>query len=43
LRQYHIDENGLQIRDMLPDQEGLLGGRPTNRVQDRHTQDIKNV
>lgn len=41
LRQYHIDENGLQIRDMLPDQEGLLGGRPTNRMQDRNTQDIK--
>ncbi|WP_426132876.1 RAD55 family ATPase [Pseudomonas sp. PWP3-1b2] len=32
LRQYHIDDNGLQIRDMLPEQEGLLGGRPTKQV-----------
>jgi circadian clock protein KaiC len=32
LRQYHIDDNGLQIRDMLPEQEGLLGGRPTRQA-----------
>lgn len=32
LRQYHIDDNGLQIRDMLPEQEGLLGGHPTRQV-----------
>jgi circadian clock protein KaiC len=31
LRQYHIDNNGLQIGEMLPDQEGLLGGRPTKQ------------
>jgi len=30
LRQYHIDDNGLQIGEMLTDQEGLLGGRPTS-------------
>ncbi|KMM85462.1 circadian clock protein KaiC [Pseudomonas taetrolens] len=31
LRQYHIDDNGLHIGEMLPDQEGLLGGRPTKQ------------
>jgi len=31
LRQYHIDDNGLQIGERLPDQEGLLGGRPTRQ------------
>jgi circadian clock protein KaiC len=31
LRQYVIDDNGIQIGDMLDDQEGLLGGRPTKR------------
>jgi circadian clock protein KaiC len=29
LRLYRIDDNGLQIGEMLPDREGLLGGRPT--------------
>lgn len=29
LRLYRIDDNGLQVGEMLPDQEGLLGGRPT--------------
>ncbi|WP_443696516.1 RAD55 family ATPase [Pseudomonas sp.] len=29
LRRYHIDDKGLQIGQMLSDQEGLLGGRPT--------------
>ncbi|HWG10056.1 MAG TPA: ATPase domain-containing protein [Rhodanobacteraceae bacterium] len=29
LRIYHIDDDGIQIGDMLIDQEGLLGGRPT--------------
>jgi hypothetical protein len=28
---YRIDENGLQIGEMLHDQEGLLGGRPTKQ------------
>jgi circadian clock protein KaiC len=32
LRLYQIDDNGLQIGEMLSDQEGLLGGRPTRRV-----------
>jgi circadian clock protein KaiC len=31
LRLYRIDNDGLQIGDRLPDQEGLLGGRPTRR------------
>jgi circadian clock protein KaiC len=31
LRLYRIDNSGLQIGDMLPEQEGLLGGRPTQR------------
>ena len=31
LREYHIDQSGLQIGDILADQEGLLGGRPTKR------------
>lgn len=29
LRIYHINDDGIQIGDMLVDQEGLLGGRPT--------------
>jgi len=29
LRQYHINDDGLQIGERLADQEGLLGGRPT--------------
>jgi circadian clock protein KaiC len=35
LRLYRIDDKGLQIDDMLLDQEGLLGGRPTQRRSDR--------
>jgi circadian clock protein KaiC len=31
LREYHIDGNGLLIGQKLPDQEGLLGGRPTRK------------
>jgi circadian clock protein KaiC len=31
LRQYHIDDDGLQIGERLPEQEGLLGGRPTRQ------------
>ena len=31
LREYTIDHQGLVIGDMLPDEEGLLGGRPTRR------------
>lgn len=29
LRLYGIDDDGIRIGDMLPDQEGLLGGSPT--------------
>ncbi|QZI67918.1 AAA family ATPase [Pseudomonas protegens] len=35
LRLYHIDDDGLQIGEMLPDQEGLLGGRPTRQHLDK--------
>jgi circadian clock protein KaiC len=31
LRLYSIDKNGLQIGEMLHDQEGLLGGRPSKQ------------
>jgi circadian clock protein KaiC len=31
LREFHIDDTGLCIGEMLPDQEGLLGGRPTRK------------
>jgi circadian clock protein KaiC len=32
LRSYSIDENGIIIGEMLKDREGLLGGRPTQRL-----------
>ncbi|WP_443693695.1 RAD55 family ATPase [Pseudomonas protegens] len=35
LRLYRIDDDGLQIGEMLPDQEGLLGGRPTRKYLDK--------
>ena len=31
LRQFTIDEAGIHIGDMLPHEEGLLGGRPTRK------------
>ena len=31
LREYSIDDNGIRIGAMLPEQEGLLGGRPTRK------------
>ena len=31
LREYSIDGDGIRIGKMLPDQEGLLGGRPTSK------------
>lgn len=31
LREYHIGDDGIRIGDLLPDQEGLLGGRPTRK------------
>ena len=31
LREYSIDDDGIRIGAMLPDQEGLLGGRPTRK------------
>jgi len=47
LREYTIDDSGICIGQMLPDQEGLLGGRPTlkhlgddpQRNADLHVQD----
>jgi circadian clock protein KaiC len=32
LRLFTIDDEGIRIGEMLPDQEGLLGGRPTQKV-----------
>ena len=29
LREFSIDDDGIRIGDMLPEREGLLGGRPT--------------
>jgi circadian clock protein KaiC len=34
LREYEIDDQGIRIGAMLPQQEGLLGGRPTTRDRD---------
>jgi circadian clock protein KaiC len=31
LREFSIGEEGIRIGEMLPDQEGLLGGRPTGK------------
>jgi circadian clock protein KaiC len=31
LREFSIDDAGIHIGEMLPDQEGLLGGRPTRK------------
>jgi circadian clock protein KaiC len=32
LRLYRIDAGGIRVGEMLPDQEGLLGGRPTRKA-----------
>lgn len=32
LRLYSIDDGGIRVGEMLPDQEGLLGGRPTRKA-----------
>ena len=37
LRLYAIDESGIVVGDPLPDQEGLLGGRPTRQRRDAGT------
>jgi circadian clock protein KaiC len=31
LRLYSIGSDGIRMGEMLPDQEGLLGGRPTRK------------
>jgi circadian clock protein KaiC len=31
LRLFDINDEGIQIRGMITDQEGLLGGRPTRK------------
>ena len=31
LRLYEIGDDGIRMGEMLPDQEGLLGGRPTRK------------
>ena len=35
LREYTIDERGIQVGEMLPHHEGLLGGRPTKKPPSR--------
>ena len=42
LREYTIDKNGVQIGDMLIDQEGLLGGRPTKKRDTTPPTKVKN-
>ena len=42
LREYTIDKNGIQIGDMLIDQEGLLGGRPTKKRDATPPRKVKN-
>jgi len=37
LRLYHIDKDGIHVGESLPDQEGLLGGRPTKKPESRGT------
>jgi circadian clock protein KaiC len=32
LREFHIEDDGIRIGEMLADQEGLLGGRPTRKT-----------
>jgi circadian clock protein KaiC len=32
LREFTIDDGGIRVGEMLPDQEGLLGGRPTRKA-----------
>jgi circadian clock protein KaiC len=34
LREFVIDDGGIQVGRMLPEQEGLLGGRPTRQPPD---------
>ena len=35
LRLFSINDDGIQMGDVLPDEEGLLGGRPTRRQKSR--------
>ena len=39
LRLFHIDDKGIQIGEMINDLEGLLGGRPTQRVESKFFQE----
>ena len=38
LREYSIGADGIEVGATLPDQEGLLGGRPTRKGQERTTE-----
>jgi circadian clock protein KaiC len=42
LRLFHIDDRGIQIGEMINDLEGLLGGRPTQRLNPISEKDIHN-
>jgi circadian clock protein KaiC len=35
LREFTIDGDGIRIGAAMPDQEGLLGGRPTRKASQR--------
>lgn len=39
LRLFHIDDKGIHIGEMVSDREGLLGGRPTQRLATDSSQD----
>ena len=41
LREYTIDKGGIHIGEMLVEQEGLLGGRPTKNRDLRLTKEEK--
>ncbi len=40
LREFTIDDSGIVIGQMLPDQEGLLGGRPTRKPGTAPARDV---
>lgn len=42
LRLFHIDDKGIQIGEMMNELEGLLGGRPTQRLKPTTKKDIHN-
>ncbi len=45
MREFYIDDDGIHIGDMFLNQEGLLGGRPTEKNRSMHpsANDLKNA